>query len=119
VALATKSPRAVVCISERIPSATERLAGTQDATLDVLVDAIARKVAAKVRVILAADRDSNRIPPRWLDLDGAAQIMNTTRDAVRGMARAKLFPVKKMGGRVMVDIRDLEQAFADRTEFLQ
>ena len=81
--------------------------------IDMLADAIAARLARQIN-----SGTEPRIAPRWLDLQAAAQLMSTTRDAVRGMARAKLFPVKKMGGRVMVDIRDLEKAFEENTAWL-
>jgi hypothetical protein len=84
-----------------------------DHFIDQLADAIAARIARRIE-----NESSPRIAPRWLDLESAAQLMNTTKAAVRGMARAKLFPVKKMGGRVMVDIKDLEKAFDENTEWL-
>jgi hypothetical protein len=81
--------------------------------VDQLADAIAARLARYI------NRESEpRIAPRWLDLESAAQLMSTTKDAVRGMARAKLFPVKKMGGRVMIDVKDLERAFDENTAWL-
>jgi hypothetical protein len=34
------------------------------------------------------------------------------------MAKARLFPIKKMGGRVRTDIRDLEKAFNENTAWM-
>jgi len=82
--------------------------------IDRLADAIAGRISERISAALA----STRIAPRWVDLDAAAQLMSTTKDAVRGMARAKLFPVKKMGGRVMLDVRDIEKAFDENTTWL-
>ncbi|MGD1097309.1 MAG: hypothetical protein ABSB35_35650 [Bryobacteraceae bacterium] len=84
-----------------------------DQFVDQLADAVAERVARRIK-----PESATRLAPRWLDLESAAQLMNTTKAAVRGMARAKLFPVKKMGGRVMVDIKDLEKAFDENTEWL-
>jgi hypothetical protein len=81
--------------------------------IDQLADAIASRLARRI-----TGESESRIAPRWLDLEAAAQVMSTTKDAVRGMARAKLFPVKKMGGRVMIDIKDLEKAFGENTAWL-
>ncbi len=83
--------------------------------INELADAIAVRVAERIK---DESIGSTRIAPRWLDMESAAQLMNTTKAAVRGMARAKLFPIKKMGGRVMIDVRDLEKAFDENTEWL-
>jgi hypothetical protein len=83
-----------------------------------LIDRLADAIAARMARLSSFGISEPRIAPRWLDLDGAAQLMGTTKDAVRGMARAKLFPVKKMGGRVMVDMKDLEKAFGENTAWL-
>lgn len=91
------------------------VASASEHFLDRLADAIAIRVAQRVKGELAG---SPRISPRWLSLESAAQLMNTTKAAVRGMARAKLFPIKKMGGRVMVDVKDLEKAFLENTQWL-
>jgi hypothetical protein len=85
--------------------------------IDRIIDQIADAVVARVHRLLHQSAEP-RIAPRWVDLEGAAQLMNTTKDAVRGMARARLFPVKKMGGRVMIDIRDLEKAFNENTAWM-
>jgi hypothetical protein len=82
--------------------------------IEKFADAVATRVATRVQ-----ENSSQRIVPRWVDLEGAAQLMNTTKDAVRGMARAKLFPAKKMGVRLMFDVRDIERAFAEHTEWLK
>jgi len=82
--------------------------------IEALATALAPKVAALVVERLAVPK----VTPRWVDLEQAAVLMSTTKDGVRGMARAKLFPVKKMGGRVMIDIRELEKSFAENTAWL-
>ena len=83
-----------------------------DAFQQLITDAV--RVA--VRQELAAL--SPKIAPRWLDLEQAAALMSTTKDGVRGMLRAGLFPARKMGARVMIDTKDLEKAFAENTIWL-
>lgn len=83
--------------------------------IEHLAEALAPYIARCVRQEIAA---APQVTPRWVDMDGAARLMSTTKEAVRGMARAKLFPVKKMGSRVMFDILDIEKAFSEHTEWL-
>ena len=88
---------------------------------DEFIEKLAGAIASRLALVNPARGDASvgqRLAPRWLDIGSAAQLMNTTKDGVRGMARAKLFPVKKMGGRVMIDIRDLERAFEKSTTWL-
>ena len=82
------------------------------------IEALAHAIAPKVAALIVERIEVPRITPRWVDLEQAAILMSTTKDAVRGMARAKLFPVKKMGGRVMIDTRELEKAFIENTAWL-
>jgi|SRR5579872_3227062 len=83
-----------------------------DSFQQLIVDAV--RVA--VRQELAAL--SPKIAPRWLDLEQAAVLMSTTKDGVRGMLRSGLFPARKMGARLMIDVKDLEKAFAENTVWL-
>jgi hypothetical protein len=82
------------------------------------IEALATALAPKVAALIVERIEVPKVTNRWVDLEQAAVLMSTTKDAVRGMARAKLFPVKKMGGRVMIDIRELEKAFAENTAWL-
>ena len=52
---------------------------------------------------------------RYLNLEQAAVYLNTTKDGVRGMARAKLFPIKKAGTRTFIDIHDIDEAMQSNT----
>jgi hypothetical protein len=83
---------------------------------DAFQQLITNAVRTAVRQELAAF--SPKIAPRWLDLEHAAALMSTTKDGVRGMLRAGLFPARKMGARLMIDTKDLEKAFAENTVWL-
>lgn len=78
-----------------------------DATLSVLVDAIAEKVAAKVRVMLA-DRES-RVQPVLLTVADAAVYIGRTEVAVQHLVFEKQIPVVRHGRRVHLDRRDLDR----------
>ena len=83
------------------------------------LDELANRLAPKIAGLIMERVQAPRVTPRWVDLEQAAILMTTSKDAVRGMARAKLFPVHKMGSRVMIDIHDLEKAFSQNTVWLQ
>ncbi len=57
--------------------------------VEQLAEALAPYIARCVRQEVAA---APHIAPRWVDMDGAARLMSTTKAAVRGMARSKHFP---------------------------
>jgi len=97
------------------PSNDASAASASGQFIEQFADAVAARIAQR---IYHESAGASRLAPRWLDLESDAQLMNTTKAAVRGMARAKLFPVKKMGGRVMIDVKDLEKAFDENTEWL-
>ncbi len=83
---------------------------------DAFQQLITEAVRIAVRQELAAL--SPKIAPRWLSLEQAAVLMSTTKHGIRGMLRAGLFPARKMGARIMVDIRDLEKAFSENMVWL-
>jgi hypothetical protein len=61
---------------------------------------------------------SAKIAPRYLNLEQAAEYLSTTPDAVRGMLRAKHFPCRKVGARVMIDIRDIDRTMDKSVHYL-
>jgi len=73
---------------------------------------LARAIAVEVAKLI----DSKpKVVPRYLNLEQAAVYLNTTKDGVRGMARAKLFPIKKAGNRTFIDIHDIDEAMQSNT----
>jgi|HubBroStandDraft_6_1064221.scaffolds.fasta_scaffold825085_2 hypothetical protein len=85
----------------------------EDKFIKELAQALAPAVAARVQ-----ERLGNGISPRYLNLEQAGAYMSTTPDGVRGMLRAKRFPCKKIGGRIMIDIRDIDRAMDESTHWL-
>ncbi len=78
--------------------------------------AFIQELAKAVAVEVAKIVDSRpRVAPRYLNLEQAAVYLNTTKDGVRGMARAKLFPIKKAGSRTFIDIHDIDEAMQANT----
>jgi hypothetical protein len=51
-------------------------------------------------------------------LEQAATYLSTTPDGVRGMLRAKRFPARKIGTRVMIDVRDIDLAMSEGIYYL-
>lgn len=84
-----------------------------DALSQLIADAVRNVVRQELRTLSKA-----KLVPRWLDLEQAAILMSTTKDGVRGMLRSGLFPARKMGARIMIDMRDIEKAFSENTLWL-
>jgi excisionase family DNA binding protein len=59
------------------------------------------------------------IAPRYLNMDQAAQYLSSTPDGVRGMLRAKHFPARKIGTRVMIDRNDIDKAMNENVHWLE
>ncbi len=76
------------------------------------IQELAREIAAEVAKIMDS---TPKVSPRYLNLEQAAVYLNTTKDGVRGMARAKLFPIKKAGSRTFIDIHDIDEAMQSNT----
>ena len=74
------------------------------------------ELAKAIAVEVAKIMDSTpKVAPRYLSLERAAVYLDTTKDGVRGMARAKLFPIKKAGSRTFIDIQDIDAAMQENT----
>jgi hypothetical protein len=73
---------------------------------------LARAIAVEVAKIMDS---TPKVAPRYLSLEKAAVYLDTTKDGVRGMARAKLFPIKKAGSRTFIDIQDIDAAMQENT----
>ena len=81
------------------------------------IEELATALAPKVAALMDQEKPAIVIQ-RWMTFKQAASMIGKTERAVRGMARAKLFPIKKMGGCTYIDIREFEKAFAEHTEWL-
>lgn len=84
---------------------------------DVFIQRLAETLAPKVAARLA-DQLSNKIAPRYLNLEQAAAYLSTTKDGMRGMLRAKRFPCRRIGDRVLIDIRDIDRVMAESLDWL-
>ena len=74
------------------------------------------ELAKAIAVEVAKIMDSTpKVKPRYLSLEQAAVYLDTTKDGVRGMARSKLFPIKKAGSRTFIDIHDIDAAMQENT----
>lgn len=73
---------------------------------------LAKAIAVEVAKIL---EKTPKVAPRYLSLEQAAVYLDSTKDGVRGMARAKLFPIKKAGSRTFIDIQDIDAAMQYNT----
>jgi len=83
----------------------------------VFIQRLAEMLAPKVAALLA-DQLSNKIAPRYLDLDQAAAYLSTTKGGMRRMLRDKHFPCRKVGSRVLIDIQDIDRVMAEKKDWL-
>jgi hypothetical protein len=74
--------------------------------LDVLIAALAKKVAAQVREELAGDAVAS-ITPRLLTVEQAATYMGRTEEAMQHMVANGKVPTVRIDRRVFLDVRDL------------
>ena len=81
-----------------------------DATLGLLVDAIADQVAAKVRAELTTHFETeSRIQPVLLNVKEAAVYLGRSEQAVQHLIFQRDLPVIRAGRRVHLDRRDLDK----------
>jgi excisionase family DNA binding protein len=80
----------------------------------------ARELAPALRTIVrdAIAAHAGGVTPRYLSLEQAAKYLSSTPDGVRGMLRAKRFPARKLGNRVMIDVRDIDKAMEENVHWL-
>ena len=76
------------------------------------ISELAKAIAVEVAKIL---QKTPKVAPRYLSLEQAAVYLDSTKDGVRGMARAKVFPIKKAGSRTFIDIHDIDAAMQENT----
>lgn len=73
---------------------------------DLLVDAIATAVLAKIKPLLDAGA---QVKARLMTIEQAAVYLGRTATAVRCLITKDAFPSVKADGRVMLDVRDLDR----------
>jgi hypothetical protein len=83
---------------------------------DKFIDALAEQLAPRVAARMPAP--ASGIAPRYLNLTQAAVYLSTTPDGVRGMLRAKLFPCRKLGARLLIDKQDIDNAMNQAMQYL-
>jgi excisionase family DNA binding protein len=81
---------------------------------EAFIDTLAKRIVVLLEPHLIA-----KIAPRYLNLDQAAEYLGSSRDGVRGMLRAKLFPVRKLGARVLIDKQDIDAAMTENMQWLE
>ncbi|HEY4359421.1 MAG TPA: helix-turn-helix domain-containing protein [Bryobacteraceae bacterium] len=83
-----------------------------EAFIDALAKAVAPRLASLIHPHLKA-----AIVPRYLNLEQAADYLSTTPDGVRGMLRANVFPARKIGARLFIDVEDIDAAMNDAVHY--
>ncbi len=76
--------------------------------LEIIIGAIARRVAEQVRAELAQDSTAP-LKPRLLTLDQAAVYMGRSEEAMQHMVANGKVQTVRIDRRVFVDVRDLEK----------
>jgi hypothetical protein len=79
---------------------------------ETFINSLADALAPRLKVTAPA------VEPRWLDWASAAVKLSTTPAGVRGMARAKRFPVSRIGAKIYIDVRDLEKVMNENKTYL-
>jgi excisionase family DNA binding protein len=84
--------------------------------LEALLDALAERVAEKVRAKLAQDGGRIPIRPRLLSIEQAAVYLGRTKEAMQHLVACRKLPVVRDGRRVFLDVRDLDHWIENHTE---
>jgi excisionase family DNA binding protein len=81
--------------------------------LDGLLDALAERVAEKVRASLARDGGALAVRPRLLTVEQAAVYLGRTKEAVQHMIASGKIPTVRADRRVFVDRQDMDRWIED------
>ena len=82
-------------------------------TLETLLDALAERVATKVRAELGAGGVSATVAPRLLRVEQAASYLGRSKEAVEHMVASAKIPTVRIDRRVFIDVRDLDRLIDD------
>lgn len=77
-------------------------------SFDAILDALAERVAAKVRAGLAHDGAAT-MKPRLLTVERAATYLGRSKEAVEHMIGSGKLPTVRSDRRVFLDVRDLDR----------
>ena len=78
-----------------------------DFTLDNIIDALADRLAGKLRPSRSAGQE---ITPRLFSVAQAAVYLNRSENSVRHLISTGALPEVRLDGRVFLDVHDLDQA---------
>lgn len=78
-------------------------------TLDVVIDALGERVAAKVLAGLAQRGTTAAVNPRLLTVEQAAVYVGRTTEAMQHLIAEGKLPVVRADRRVFLDLKDLDQ----------
>jgi len=77
--------------------------------LETLLDALAERVAAKLRAELAGNGSTGTVKTRLLSVEQAAVYLGRTKEAVQHMIAAGKIPAVRSDRRVFLDSEDLDR----------
>jgi excisionase family DNA binding protein len=87
--------------------------------LGALLDALAERVAEKVRASLAENGGGMAVRPRLLTVEQAAVYLGRTKDAIQHLVAGRKLPVVRDGRRVFLDVQDLDRWIENHTELAE
>jgi excisionase family DNA binding protein len=77
--------------------------------MEVITDARLHELVERVEQALAAQESGDA----WLDVEGAANYLSTTKDAIRGHVRRREIPHHRRGTRLLFSARELDRWIRD------
>ena len=87
-----------------------------DFNFDAMLDAIAARLAVKLRAEQTTAGETAHIKPRLLNVDQAAAYLSRTPQAVRHLVATAKLPSVRFDGRVYLDVKDLDAAIENAKE---
>jgi excisionase family DNA binding protein len=82
-------------------------------TFEAFLDAVAERVAAKVRNELGPGGLSATVAPRLLTVEQAAGYLGRSKEAVEHMVASGKIPTVRTDRRVFIDVRDMDRLIED------
>jgi hypothetical protein len=81
------------------------MAQLPDIPLESILDALAERIAAKLRASVPA-----QVAPRLLSVAQAGVYLNRSENSIRHLISTDALPAVRLDGRVYLDVHDLDQA---------
>jgi hypothetical protein len=80
---------------------------------DALLDAVAERIAAKIRLNDLGAGEHGQIKPRLLTVEDAGAYLSRSQSSVRHLISEGKLPTVKLDSRIYLDIRDLDRVIEE------